>query len=408
MASESSRLNTSLIAAPELSRRNLQTTNLSVDPVRTRTGEIIAYNATTTVTAQIRGIARAGRAVDAAVSAGATVQGPTLLPAQEDRLYQRALNRALREHTRRRRSSQRPPALGSAACARQSKAAPPRPSRERRRRPPRRESCRGRRRSRRPSRRRTSSASRTRAVTHAPTSRSTSRDRAAVAAGERGAVEGHARVTPEPQYATRSPSGSSGSGLFHGAFSAPGIRPGTSSIGFGSPRQRLGTRASTSTRARVAETPQSSSASIVSSVPLARDEVARLDASSPRAAARPRPRCRRARPRTRRVRSGVGATRAARRRRPSRRRRQARRRRCRRGPPLRRTARPREADAARRPEPTYPRGPRRRRGTTRQGCALRVQLALPGPDRPSSQRQSTNWYRTPGVSPSTIYPSYER
>jgi uncharacterized protein YggE len=95
MAAEASRLNSALTVSAGISRRNLQTTNLSVDPVRTRTGEITAYNATTTVTAEIRGIARAGRAVDAAVSAGATVQGPTLLPAQEDRLYERALNRAL-------------------------------------------------------------------------------------------------------------------------------------------------------------------------------------------------------------------------------------------------------------------------------------------------------------------------
>ena len=33
-------------------------------------------------------------------------------------------------------------------------------------------------------------------------------------------------MTPEPQYATSSPSGSSGSGSAHGAFSAPGMRPG--------------------------------------------------------------------------------------------------------------------------------------------------------------------------------------
>ena len=54
-------------------------------------------------------------------------------------------------------------------------------------------------------------------------------------------------MTPEPQYATSSPSGSSGCGSAHGALSAPGIRPGGSSIGFGSPRQRFAVRASTST-----------------------------------------------------------------------------------------------------------------------------------------------------------------
>ena len=54
-------------------------------------------------------------------------------------------------------------------------------------------------------------------------------------------------MTPEPQYATSSPSGSSGSGAFHGALSAPGIRPGTRSTAFGSPRQRSGNRASTTT-----------------------------------------------------------------------------------------------------------------------------------------------------------------
>jgi uncharacterized protein YggE len=86
---------TSALAGVGIPRRNLQTSNLSLEPIRRRTGEIVTYTATTTVSAQIRGISRAGRAVDAAVSAGATVQGPTLLPAQEDRLYQRALNRAL-------------------------------------------------------------------------------------------------------------------------------------------------------------------------------------------------------------------------------------------------------------------------------------------------------------------------
>src|SRR4029453_5296770 len=69
-------------------------------------------------------------------------------------------------------------------------------------------------------------------------------------------------VTPEPQYATSSPAGSSGTGSFHGAFSAPGMRPGTLSIGFGSPLKRSGKRASTMTSSSSRDA--SSSASIVS------------------------------------------------------------------------------------------------------------------------------------------------
>jgi uncharacterized protein YggE len=94
MTLAANKVNTALLGAG-VARRNLQTTNLSVDPVRARTGRIVGYTASSTVNAEIRGVARAGRAVDAAVAAGATVEGPTLSPAQQDRLYQRALNRAL-------------------------------------------------------------------------------------------------------------------------------------------------------------------------------------------------------------------------------------------------------------------------------------------------------------------------
>jgi uncharacterized protein len=94
MTLAANKVNTALLDTG-IPRRNLQTANLSVDPLRARTGRIVGYTASSTVNADIRGIGRAGRAVDAAVAAGATVEGPTLSPAQQDRLYQRALNRAL-------------------------------------------------------------------------------------------------------------------------------------------------------------------------------------------------------------------------------------------------------------------------------------------------------------------------
>ncbi len=85
-------------------------------------------------------------------------------------------------------------------------------------------------------------------------SRSTSPGRASRRGGRllRARVAATHAVTPEPQYATissasRSAGGSSPPPL-HGTFSAPGMRPGTRSIGFGSPRKRAGSRASTITR----------------------------------------------------------------------------------------------------------------------------------------------------------------
>ena len=44
-------------------------------------------------------------------------------------------------------------------------------------------------------------------------------------------------VTPEPQYATTSPSGTGPSESAHGVLRAPGMRPGIASIGFGVPSQ---------------------------------------------------------------------------------------------------------------------------------------------------------------------------
>ena len=99
--------------------------------------------------------------------------------------------------------------------------------------------------------------------------------RASLAPGEREAVErdagGDARAAVGDELARRS----SGSGSFQGALSAPGMRPGTWSIGFGSPRQRVG-------HARIhhdelASRAASSSASIVSSVAWARHEIRGLD-----------------------------------------------------------------------------------------------------------------------------------
>ena len=65
-------------------------------------------------------------------------------------------------------------------------------------------------------------------------------------------------------YVHGSPLGSSGNGSFHGALRAPGMRPGFTSTSFGSPRQRFGTRASTTTRS--SRRRASSDASIVSSL----------------------------------------------------------------------------------------------------------------------------------------------
>ena len=175
-----------------------------------------------------------------------------------------------------------------------------------------------------------------------------------------------------------------GSGSCQGALSAPGMRPGTRSIGFGSPRNRVGRRASTTTSSpsRAA----SSSSSIVSSVRGRGSKTAGSACSSPggeRARARRRGRSRR----RRRGRSGAGATRAARRRRASRRRRRTcpgRSRRHRRAGEVvggRERMAPAGARAA-------PRGRGRRRGKTAPGMWPSRYCARPQPGSSSAQRQS--------------------
>ena len=206
--------------------------------------------------------------------------------------------------------------------------------------------------------------------------------------GRRGGGGGASRTRSRPSRSRRRarPSGSSGSGSFHGALSAPGMRPGTRSIGFGSPRQRGASRASTTTSS--SRRAASSSSSIVSSVRSRGSNVAGSTVSSP-ARERPVPARRGRSRRRRRGRSGAAATTAARRRPACRRRRRRRPGRSRPRRPRARSRRRREADA----------GPRRRR--RRREVALDVEErragdvagevgARPQPGSSSAQRQSTN------------------
>lgn len=76
---------------------DLQTTQVSLDQQRSNDGQTVAgYNATSSVTAQLRTLARTGAVVDAAVAAGADgFSGPSLATADTEKLYADALKAAV-------------------------------------------------------------------------------------------------------------------------------------------------------------------------------------------------------------------------------------------------------------------------------------------------------------------------
>jgi len=76
---------------------NVQTAQVSLDPVQSSDGRsIVAYSASDTITVTKLAIANAGSVVDAAVGAGATgVSGPSLALSDQDALYAQALKAAM-------------------------------------------------------------------------------------------------------------------------------------------------------------------------------------------------------------------------------------------------------------------------------------------------------------------------
>jgi uncharacterized protein YggE len=80
-----------------LAGKDLQTSEVSLSPrLNDKGDEIVGYTATNTVTASIRKLADLGRAIDAAVAAGANqVYGPGLLASDQDAAYRSALKAAV-------------------------------------------------------------------------------------------------------------------------------------------------------------------------------------------------------------------------------------------------------------------------------------------------------------------------
>jgi uncharacterized protein len=80
-----------------VARKDLQTSEVSLSPRTNDNGdEITGYTATNTVTANVRSIEALGRAIDAAVGAGANqVYGPGLIISERDAAYRRALEAAV-------------------------------------------------------------------------------------------------------------------------------------------------------------------------------------------------------------------------------------------------------------------------------------------------------------------------
>ncbi len=94
-AAESTAVNAALRNAG-IARGDLQTAQISLQPRRSGKGDVTGFDATTTVTARLKDLARAGRVVDAAVRAGASgVYGPSLSKADTDSLYADALEAAV-------------------------------------------------------------------------------------------------------------------------------------------------------------------------------------------------------------------------------------------------------------------------------------------------------------------------
>jgi uncharacterized protein YggE len=85
------------LRAAGIAKKDLQTSEVSLSPRMTGSGEQIAgYTATNTVTANVRELGSLGRAIDAAVAAGGNqVYGPGLLSSDQDAAYRRALQAAV-------------------------------------------------------------------------------------------------------------------------------------------------------------------------------------------------------------------------------------------------------------------------------------------------------------------------
>jgi uncharacterized protein YggE len=79
-----------------IAKADLQTVDVSVGPQWSSNGSISGYSAHSSLSVKVRGVARAGRIVDAAVAAGATeTSGPTLSRADRAALYASALRSAV-------------------------------------------------------------------------------------------------------------------------------------------------------------------------------------------------------------------------------------------------------------------------------------------------------------------------
>jgi uncharacterized protein YggE len=85
----------SAMRARGIAKTDLQTADVSVGPQWSSSGTISGYSAHSSLNVKVRGVARAGRIVDAAVAAGATeTSGPTFSRADRAALYSSALRNA--------------------------------------------------------------------------------------------------------------------------------------------------------------------------------------------------------------------------------------------------------------------------------------------------------------------------
>ncbi len=87
----------SAVEGTGVAEANIQTTQVSLDPVMSNDGtSIVGYTASDSISVTKLAIAKAGAVVDAAVAAGATgVAGPSLTLSSQDSLYAQALKAAV-------------------------------------------------------------------------------------------------------------------------------------------------------------------------------------------------------------------------------------------------------------------------------------------------------------------------
>ena len=80
-----------------IASRDIQTAQISLSPNMNQNGSrVLGYTASNSVTARIRKIGDAGPVIDAAVAAGANqISGPSLISADQQSLYRRALKAAI-------------------------------------------------------------------------------------------------------------------------------------------------------------------------------------------------------------------------------------------------------------------------------------------------------------------------